>query len=751
MVAGVNEMVLERASWRGHALGAAVLVLPMWLWAWWQLVFLPEDVLVTNVLVDDALYFALPARHWWEGHGFSFDGVELTNGVQTLWALVCIALAGVFSEPLSMLRAMVGLSALCWLLAGGGLFVLLRRRSLLAGMLAAVGFAWAGVHDRVAFQGMENGLHALVGVLVLLAGARAIGRAWSRGATLQLGVALALFGLSRTEGVLLGPIVAAPMVFGWLGAPGGPGRRLGTALWMALPGVVLVGGACALSRLWFDSFLPISGSVKQFYEASWGAYDDPGHHAAGRGGPWRMAAWHLQFATRLSIAPLREHVPALLADVTPLGHRPFRNAIWVLLAVGLVAAVVRIARGARRREPGERAVPPLAVVWCFVAYAVVHVVLVGLTLSHFTSYAKWYFASETTAVWLVLALLVPASSRWGWRACIVAAGLLSLAGALDGGNVTHDVRTNQFKRAGQWLQEHTPPGTVVGALSSGLVGWYASDQHVVNLDGLINNRRYLDDFLKRDRFGDYFADRGITWFADYQPIAGWQHGISWRGNVPAARLVPRRYWRMPDEHAYVIWQILPEGSTFALLGDEGPEVRDRYAELAVAADVHGRFPVVADADLAAALAEQPPRYVARSLGDGGGNRWHVLATAAQLDRIALRADRVQPERGERVPAAAGVDALGYDLRDFRRKEQRYLTVTVFWLRTDGALADAPELRVAVGGESKAVALGSTLGARPLDRCAVGTVVPETFVLAFEGDEPPRVGVGRPDDVRWFTR
>lgn len=749
MVAGVQEMVVEQPTWRGHALAIALLALPMWLWAWWRLVFLPEDVLVTNVLVDDALYFALPARHWWEGHGFSFDGLELTNGVQTLWALVCIALAGLFSEPLAMLRAMVGLSALCWLGAGFGLFALLRRRSMLAGVLAAVGFAWAGVHDRVAFQGMENGLHALVGVTVLLAGARAVRSGWSVRATLGLGVALALFGLSRTEGVLLGPMIALPMVFGWLGAPGAFARRVGAALWMALPGVLLVGGSCVLSKLWFDSFLPISGSVKQFYEASWGGYDDPGHHAAGRGGLWRMAGWHLQFATRLSLAPLREHLPAMLGEITSLGHRPFRNAVWVLLGVGLVAALLRL-----RPRPAAGAAEPLGIVWCFVAYALLHVVLVGLTLSHFTGYAKWYFASEATAVWLVLALLAPSPSRLAWRASTAGVVLLSLAGAFDGGNVTHDVRTNQFKQAGEWLRDHTPPGTVVGALSSGLVGWYASGQHVVNLDGLINNRRYLDDFLKRDRFADYFADRGITWFADYQPIAAWKNGISWRGNVPAARLVPHRYWRMPDDHAYVIWQVLPEDASFDLLGDEGPDVRDRYAELAVAADVHGRYRVLADGDPEALQAGAP----IRALPDGGGDPLRrVYVPSAQLGELRLSEATVHPEHAERVEIAPGVVVLGYDARERRLGDERSVAVTLFVQRT----AEAEDVHVWAYVRTEAGSAGGAVGfgsGSPLWQLPAGTIVAPTERLEVFGDGAFAIGVAvergalpAVEDVRWFTR
>ena len=56
----------------------------------------------------------------------------------------------------------------------------------------------------------------------------------------------------------------------------------------------------------------------------------------------------------------------------------------------------------------------------------------------------------------------------------------------------------------------------------GLLGsrWHdAEGRHVVNLDGLINNRRYLDDYLQPARVHDYFEDRGIEWFSDYASLA----------------------------------------------------------------------------------------------------------------------------------------------------------------------------------------------------------------------------------------
>jgi hypothetical protein len=195
-----------------------VALLVPWLLAAGYLVTLPEEVLTTNLLVDDSFYFTVPARNFWLGLGLSFDGLETTNGVQTLWMLVTLALAGLISDPMTLLRSLVATSALCWLLSACGLYLALRRRSRASATFAAVGFLWAGVHGRLAFMGMENGLTALVSVTVLLVGIRVVRTGWSVRGCLVMGTAMAVFALNRTEGVLLGPIVAMPLLFGWLGA-----------------------------------------------------------------------------------------------------------------------------------------------------------------------------------------------------------------------------------------------------------------------------------------------------------------------------------------------------------------------------------------------------------------------------------------------------------------------------------------------------------------------------------------------------
>lgn len=279
-----------------------------WLLAAGYLVGLPEEVLTTNLIVDDSLYFTVPARNFWLGRGLSFDGVELTNGVQTLWMLVTLLLAGLISDPMTMLRSLVLTSALCWLLAAIGIFRLLRPRSLAAAVFAANGFAWAGVHGRLAFMGMENGATALVSVIVLAVGIRVVQNGCTPRGCLALGAAIALCALNRTEGVLLGPIVAVPLLLGWLGQHSVAVRVQRVAL-LALPGILVIGTVLIVHRITFDLWLPISGTVKSFYEQEWA--DRPVHD-----GLFANIGWHVRRAVVLAVAPLREDLSALLASVT---------------------------------------------------------------------------------------------------------------------------------------------------------------------------------------------------------------------------------------------------------------------------------------------------------------------------------------------------------------------------------------------------------------------------------------------------
>lgn len=115
----------------------------------------PIDYLRKDLVVDDAIYYLQPARHFVAGLGYSFDGVHRTNGVQPLWAMLITALAFVMRDPDAVLRSMVILSGFFWLAGGWLLFRLLRPMHACAGAIALLVWLMAGFEVRLSMMGME--------------------------------------------------------------------------------------------------------------------------------------------------------------------------------------------------------------------------------------------------------------------------------------------------------------------------------------------------------------------------------------------------------------------------------------------------------------------------------------------------------------------------------------------------------------------------------------------------------------------
>jgi len=69
-----------------------------------------------------------------------------------------------------------------------------------------------------------------------------------------------------------------------------------------------------------------------------------------------------------------------------------------------------------------------------------------------------------------------------------------------------------------WIRSTVPAGTVLGAKDAGKLGWF-SGRTVVNLDGLINDDRFLDA-LRDGRVGAYVCGSPIRYLFIDRPYLG---------------------------------------------------------------------------------------------------------------------------------------------------------------------------------------------------------------------------------------
>lgn len=69
------------------------------------------------------------------------------------------------------------------------------------------------------------------------------------------------------------------------------------------------------------------------------------------------------------------------------------------------------------------------------------------------------------------------------------------------------------RAAAEWLDENLPAGTRVGSWDAGLIG-YATDQPIVNLDGVVNDADWVDAMRTR-RAGDRLREEGVRWIINH--------------------------------------------------------------------------------------------------------------------------------------------------------------------------------------------------------------------------------------------
>ncbi len=121
---------------------------------------------------DDAYYYFKVAQNISEGHGSSFDGINLTNGYHPLWMLICIPIFSLARFDLILpLRIMLLVMAALSVATAILLFRLLKKQVGLPVAMLAAAF-WGlnlEIHAIITQQGMETGIVAFSIVLLLYA------------------------------------------------------------------------------------------------------------------------------------------------------------------------------------------------------------------------------------------------------------------------------------------------------------------------------------------------------------------------------------------------------------------------------------------------------------------------------------------------------------------------------------------------------------------------------------------------------
>jgi hypothetical protein len=448
--------------------------------------------LALRLVPDDASYYLQIAGNVAAGRGFTFDGINPTNGFQPLWLLILVAVHAVIKgSPETLYRVslvvdVAVLSLACLLLHRTLRALLAPTRAFVAGIVGAVTlFQWTS-------RGMESALVVLTLTALCWYGWRARVLTSERAAPLLgFGLLAGLVMLARLDTVfILAPVFA--LLAGRAVARRDRGS-VGRLAWTLAGAAILVVPYLTLNKLFEGGFMPISGQLKS-------SFPHPDLHHLGS----RALALGGPAVGRASLA------------LAYLGWYGLRGR----------AAGVRGSGGAYLR--GSVALLSLGVALHF---------LHELTFLRW-ALAGWHFASGAPLLAGVLAavssvfperrphrLAVPL--QWLVLATSLALGVWGLANRVRlRGHEAAEWRVVAYEAA-VWIRENTPETAVFAMKDAGTVGYF-SRRSVINLDGLVNNLelqralrdRDLNGYLRRKKVGYLIqhaflpGDPFLRWSAD---------------------------------------------------------------------------------------------------------------------------------------------------------------------------------------------------------------------------------------------
>lgn len=528
---------------------------------------------------DDAFYYFKVARNITEGYGVTFDGINITNGFQPLWMLVCIPIFAFASiDTILPLRILIVVLAALNAAAGVLLFRLIKRVLKINSIALLVASAWVfgrPIHELTVKAGVEAGLSAFF-IILLWDRLTAFNMRDELGEDglrkmVTLGFIATLTILSRLDNVFLVFFAGVWLWFRWWQPP--EGEYLGIRekwLWRVKTGSAYNGPIVffmAIYLSWnyfvFESLVPISAKLKIWWGiVKWTAYGSPVKNV-GEAITQLFSAKRSMGPLSVATAPLYNSARAILGFLR-LGLSEHNiNTVFMIQLVAL--GVITIALVRTKRQLAYRAIFQLGLPALLLGsiFQISYYMFVGSV-----ALKEWYWVSETVFLSLLLGFILTLIYHWvinfrfmkfnglDWGIVVLAGiGLISnhyiylYKWELRGQQMEHQHYLSQVA----WVEENIDKGTIIGQIGSGSAGYFWDNYTVVNLDGLINNHEYFQH-LQAGTTADYILDMGVTFIVsspfmveNAQPYANLfkdrleltsDRSIYSEGGISAFRLLP---------------------------------------------------------------------------------------------------------------------------------------------------------------------------------------------------------------------
>lgn len=478
----------------------------------------PHQTLLEYVFSrDDAYYYFRIAQNTVELGFPTFDGLHRSSGVQFLWYILLVALAWAVPDPISFLYAVLFLGMA--FSAGAAILLWHAMRSLHSVRLADLSmFPFAGllIERWHTMNGMEYPLHLVIIMAIIWFGARLFFHAEARttGALVVLSALLALNYWTRLDAVIFS-------VFAWAGLVWAIWRGPGRMTWRHLAALSLIPGLAALAYIamsyWMaDTALPISGAVKRVYA----------EHYLESSSALSIAKLWVSWLIKIQIQQSLVLVPDMVWDYTTMAYNPLKRPAELAIPLALIAGLTWLGLTLYRRSTQD----PLAWRLMCIALAILaignlHIFAMIVAIGDFSHVSTHYYAWEMVAWLLIGALALNTMLATGTRLATLAATFLIALGAggwaFQGASAMiniADPNTRSYSMSryllAQKLNPTLPADTRVGAWNAGALGYFLQ-RPVVPLDGIVNDRDFLERMEQDLPIRDYLIEQRIEYLIDH--------------------------------------------------------------------------------------------------------------------------------------------------------------------------------------------------------------------------------------------
>ena len=526
------------------------------------------SIFVGQVLVDDAFYYLKPAQNLIAGKGLSFDGVNLTNGYHPLWMVVTVLICffGDIMFQAKMLSLMGGLLYLSGALIIS--YVGLRNFKYWQKTLIFILFAFNLMQAKIFLQGLESGLNFfLLTVVVALFVNPKMGDLTQARNKIIFGTFLALLALSRVDQILLVIflivfLAADSASFNFLKKMSYSQKQGAIDLYnfslLIVAPVIILFGAYLIFNYWeFQTITPVSGMVKKLYETEWLSAGYP------NGGFYKNILFHFKYIYGISIGQIWNSVQFSAFSYFNLSLINI-GFIWFLTKISILPLLVGIFNVIKFRNNSRLS----KILFAYFFFSIFHVILYATQLPHFTIYGTWYFSLEILMITILYSMglmyifdRIYSFSKGKIPTTIGVILLLPFVLLLSSVTIyesalygAKDPRVNRFLLASEWINSNLPKNIMIGAHSSGTLGYFVEDRSVINLDGLINSYQYYN-VLRNGKFKEYVIDN-IDYYSDYSILDLEKEGLCWSGGcVPPNKLTLVKKWHIEGDQNYFILKI----------------------------------------------------------------------------------------------------------------------------------------------------------------------------------------------------